>query len=174
VRRGAASASACASTVRHLVARFAATLRAAPPSPQDERWAMDRLAASTAALWARQSDGDRRHSVAVARHVLAAAPDAPHWVIAAALLHDVGKIDAGLGVSGRVLATVLSVCRVRNAPGALGRHLRYPATGAALLAAAGEPAEVAAWAGQHHLSAAQWTVPARWAVLLAEADHGAV
>jgi hypothetical protein len=160
--------------VRHLLARFVATLRAVPPSPQDERWATDRLSPAAAALWARQGDGDRRHSVAVARRVLAAAPDAPDWVIAAALLHDVGKIDADLGVSGRVLATLLSACRVRNAPAALGRHLRYPATGAALLAAAGEPAEVAAWAGQHHLPAAQWTVPAGWAVLLAEADDGAV
>jgi hypothetical protein len=110
----------------------------------------------------------------VARHVLATDPAAPDWVVAAALLHDVGKLDADLGVVGRVVAALLSACRLAHAPGALGRHLRYPATGAAMLAAAGEPAPVVQWAAQHHLPATAWTVPAPWAARLAEADHQAV
>src|SRR4051812_747998 len=58
---------------------------------------------------------DRRHAAGVARRVEAAlgeAADRP--VIAAALLHDVGKIASGLGTYGRVVATLAGAAGGRD------------------------------------------------------------
>src|SRR3546814_20809012 len=59
-----------------------------------------------AALWARMSAPDRRHAVGVARRVeRALGAEAERPVLAAALLHDVGKVESGLRTYGRVVAT---------------------------------------------------------------------
>src|SRR3546814_14332101 len=60
-----------------------------------------------AALWARLSAPDRRHAVGVARLVeRALGAEAERPVLAAALLHDVGKVESGLRTYGRVVATL--------------------------------------------------------------------
>ena len=92
------------------------------------------LTAAERRLWDRMSLADRKHAAGVARETdrLLAGADRP--VLAAALLHDVGKIDAGLGTMGRVVATVADA--VRRAAGvarALGRYRRHDAIGAELL-----------------------------------------
>jgi hypothetical protein len=75
---------------------------------------------------------DRRHSLFVARRFVTGLPDAPREAVAAALLHDVGKIECGLGTLGRVAATVV---------GPHGRRFRqyhaHEEIGAAMAAAAG-------------------------------------
>ncbi len=158
----------------HLAHRFWWTLRATPPPAEDDAWAEARLPAPLAALWSAQHPLDRRHTVAVARQVDAVAgPDAPVWVQQAALLHDVGKADAPLGVVGRTVATVLELARVRWAPGRLGRYLHYTEGGATSLAAAGASDEVVAWAREHHEPAECWTVPVEWGQVLVDADRGA-
>ena len=50
---------------------------------------------------------DRRHSIEVARRFLARRPDATAAEMAGALLHDAGKVEAGLGTFSRVVATVV-------------------------------------------------------------------
>ena len=95
------------------------------------------------------------------------------WLVAAGLLHDVGKTSAQLGVIGRSAATVLELLGVGSAPGRLGRYLHYPVAGAAALQRAGSDPRVVAWAGEHHLGAARWTVPASAGELLARADRDA-
>ena len=53
------------------------------------------------------SGPDRRHAAAVARRVeRALGPRGHPPVLAAALLHDVGKVESGLGTYGRVVATL--------------------------------------------------------------------
>jgi hypothetical protein len=53
-------------------------------------------------------NADRRHSIVVARRFAAAAPDASRAALAAALLHDVGKVESGLGGTfARVAATIV-------------------------------------------------------------------
>ena len=60
-----------------------------------------------AGLWRRMSAADRRHAVVVARRVDGTlGPAATRAVLAAALLHDVGKIESGFGPVRRVAATV--------------------------------------------------------------------
>ena len=91
----------------HLAARLFVSLSTRPPEPDEDAWAESHLLASEVELWRRMSNQDRRHSAKVARRFIAAMPDATRPQIAGALLHDVGKIECGLGTWGRVLASVV-------------------------------------------------------------------
>lgn len=91
----------------HLVARFVTSLPPTPTDVVDEIWVDEHLLAGERALWVQLSNQDRRHSVAVARRFLDHRPAATRAEIAGAILHDVGKIECGLGTFGRVAATVL-------------------------------------------------------------------
>ncbi len=93
--------------VWHLVARFVTSLPPTPPSVDDEVWVDEHLLAGERRLWVQLSNQDRRHSAAVARRFLACRPEATRAEIAGAILHDVGKIECGLGTFGRVAATVV-------------------------------------------------------------------
>ena len=93
--------------VWHLAARFVTSLHPTPPSVDNEVWVDEHLLAGERRLWVQLSNQDRRHSAAVARRFVACRPDATRAEIAGAILHDVGKIDCGLGTFGRVLATVV-------------------------------------------------------------------
>jgi len=90
----------------HLAARFFTSLSPKPPKPAEEAWAQAQLAGGELGLWCQMSNQDRRHSAKVARRFLEARPDATRAEMAGALLHDVGKIECGLGTWGRVLASV--------------------------------------------------------------------
>jgi len=95
--------------------------------------------------------------------------------MAAALLHDVGKLASGLGTFGRVVATL-----IRARPGWEDRrgwrrrvalYRDHPRLGADLLALAGSDALTVDWAAQHHLPPDRWTVPAPLAHALKAADN---
>ena len=83
-------------------------------------------------LWRRLGNIDRRHSLEVARRFHALRPDASRAELAAAMLHDIGKLDSGLGTVGRVVATVVGPRTER-----LRRYHEHEAIGAAYLAAGG-------------------------------------
>lgn len=91
----------------HLVARFVTSLSGRPPDVADEVWAESHLLDGEIALWRRMSNQDRRHSTKVARRFVEARPGATRAEIAGALLHDVGKIECGLGTWGRVVASLV-------------------------------------------------------------------
>lgn len=116
----------------HLAARFFTSLSNDPPEPADDAWAESQLLPGEVALWRRMSNQDKRHSITVARRFLAARPEATRAEIAGALLHDVGKIECGLGTWGRVVATLV---------GRRGRRFRlyhdHERIGSELAAAAG-------------------------------------
>jgi HD domain len=160
----------------HLVRRFVGSLKPGGPTPADEAWARDALLAGERLLWDRMSGADRRHAVGVARRAEAALGSrATRPVVAAALLHDVGKVEAGLGTFARVGATVLAGLagreRLARRRGRLGRYLRHDVVGAELLAAAGSDPLTRTWAREHHLAQARWTVdPAVGAALKAADD----
>ena len=91
----------------HLVRRFVGSLRPGGPSAAEREWAEAQLLPGELDLWRRMSGPDRRHSAEVARRVERALGDrATRPVLAAALLHDVGKLDAHLRTYGRVVATL--------------------------------------------------------------------
>ena len=165
----------------HLVRRFLGSLRPGGPGQADDAWAVGQLEPGEVLLWRRMSGADRRHHRSGgpgAERAGGVAGDA-HGV-AAALLHDVGKIASGFGPFRRSLATVAGMVAGRTAaerwrarPGLMGRTGRYlchDAIGADLLAGAGSDGLTVAWAREHHLPAERWTVPADIAGALKAAD----
>ena len=91
----------------HLAARFFTSLSSKPPSAETEAWVAERLLPGEQALWDQMSNQDRRHSALVGQRFAAMDPDAPRELVAGALLHDVGKIECGLGTFSRVAATMI-------------------------------------------------------------------
>jgi hypothetical protein len=93
--------------IGHLARRFFGSLSDVPPPAADDAWATSFMTDAEAVLWLRLSNVDRRHAVEVARRFAERRPSAAREEMAAACLHDVGKLDAGLGTLGRVVATVI-------------------------------------------------------------------
>lgn len=165
----------------HLVARFVTSLWPVGPRAADEAWVGSVLSLAELELWRSLGRVDRRHGVVVARRVargLGVAATRP--VLAAALLHDVGKLPSGLGTTGRIVATLAGLVtggrRARawsQATGfrrRVGLYLRHAPLGAELLQAAGSDPLTVSWAREHHLPAEAWSVPAATASALKDAD----
>lgn len=152
----------------HLARRFLGSIRPGAPSATDLDWADGFLAEGERRLLRRMSNPDQRHAVEVARAVVAELPDAGAPVMAAALLHDVGKVDSRLRTPARVAATLfwaaapdeladrwLSSSGVRRR---LASYRRHPEIGEQLLLAAGAAPEIAHWAGDHHKPVEKWRI----------------
>ena len=164
----------------HLARRFVGSLSPRPLATRDADWVRTVLRAGELELWDRMSRADRTHAAGVARQVDRLLDGADRPVLAAALLHDVGKIDSGLGTFARVGATMVRgvVGRStmagwstrRGLAGRLGRYVEHDQIGAALLTAAGADPSTATWAREHHLDPDRWTLPADLASALAAAD----
>ena len=154
----------------HLVRRFLGSLRPGGPPADDDAWAVAALGPGEVALWRRMSGADRRHAVGVARRTVdELGPAANRAVVAAALLHDVGKVAANFGPWRRSFATVLGMVfghgravhwRFGRGPLArVGRYLCHDETGAELLVKAGSDPLTVGWAREHHMPSSRWTVP---------------
>jgi hypothetical protein len=129
------------------VRRFIGSLSRRSPAPADEAWAEAQLLPAEVTLWRRMTNQDRRHAVAVARGV-AGEFGAERPVMAGALLHDCGKVEAGLGTFARVGATVVIAVVGRERAGRgddrFARYARHEPIGADLLRRAGsDPVTVA-------------------------------
>ena len=93
-------------SLSHLIGRFFDVLLARPLD-QAERAAVEEwLDSSQSEVFFSQPDSDQRHGYNAALVVLSAA-DADASTVRAALLHDVGKRHAALGVVGRSVVSVL-------------------------------------------------------------------
>jgi hypothetical protein len=176
----------------HRARRFFGSLSSSAPSDEDAAWADAWLSEREAVAFRRMAPVDRRHAIGVARAVVAhldrlsLAEDDPEarWIVAAALLHDVGKSVAGLGTYGRAVATLsgwvgghdmaASWADTRGFTRKVGLYLQYPELGADLLRMAGSDERVVAWAAQHHEPEERWTVPVEAGRLLVQADDGAL
>ena len=91
----------------HLIKRFFSSLSAAPLNDLEQAWVQEVLNVREHDLWCTQAIVVQRHSCDIARRFIEIRSLASRDEIAGALLHDIGKIDAGLGIVARVLATVL-------------------------------------------------------------------
>ncbi len=174
---------------RHLAKRFFASLSSDRPSTADDQWIRANLTSGEEELWGRMDPADQRHSVQVARDVERALPGADRAVIAAAALHDVGKLVCGYGTFARVFATLFwgaipAPFRSRFAfgwadrqgPGRMGVFRRlgeyriHPELGRDLLVAAGSDPFTANWAAEHHTPTDRWTVDPQLGHVLKECD----
>lgn len=165
----------------HLVGRFVTSLWPLGPAAADEAWVRGILSEPEHRLWRQMSRADRRHAAGVARRVERQLGDeATPAVLAAALLHDVGKVASRLGTYGRVVATLAGMAAGRGMAEAwsarsgftrrVGLYLRHGELGADMLAIAGADPLTAAWAREHHRPPDQWTVPAAVGAVLKAAD----
>jgi hypothetical protein len=167
----------------HLTRRFVGSLRPGGPKATETQWAVSQLTEGEAELWLSMTGPDRRHSVAVARRVeRSLGHEATRPVLAAALLHDVGKTQCGLGTYGRVIATVSGAAvgrdadtikawtRTRGFTRQVGLYLQHPKLGGDLLGMADSDPLTEAWAREHHLPEEDWTVPLDTGRALREAD----
>lgn len=161
----------------HLAKRFFGAVKPGPPSAEDESWALAHLLPGEADVWRRMNNPDRRHAVGVARAVTeynrSAAPSAEpeRAVIAAALLHDCGKVICRFRTPARVLATVvwsfadddLADRWLARDPGTararLAQYRRHPELGRDLLQQAGSARLTSDWAAEHHQPETAWSVP---------------
>jgi len=165
----------------HLTRRFFGSLRPGGPSAGDVEWVRSVLSDDEFELWRRLYGPDRRHSVTVARRVEVALDErATPPVLAAALLHDVGKTQSSLRTYTRVAATLSAAVAGRDtaelwASGRgvtrrIGLYLQHPQLGADQLSMVGSDPVVVAWAREHHLPAEDWTIDRPLAEALYEAD----
>lgn len=170
----------------HLARRFAGSLWPGGPGVAGEAWARNWLSEPEVALWSRMGGADRRHAVAVARRAAGSlgSPDGTavgRAILAAGLLHDVGKVESRLGVLARTAATVVALVAGRDRVAAwaafppcwrrrAGLYVSHDRVGAEMLSAAGSDPFVVAWAAEHHLPAHGRSVEPRVAGVLAAAD----
>jgi hypothetical protein len=166
----------------HLVGRFFGSLRPGGPSRDDVAWVASVLSANELELWRRMSGPDRRHSCGVARAVeRRLGHEAAPPVLAAALLHDVGKLDAGLRTFGRVVATLTiklagrdEVVRWRRGRGLhrkIALYALHPDLGAERLTLAGSDPLTIAWTREHHSPSDSWSVARDVADVLDACDN---
>jgi hypothetical protein len=171
----------------HWTGRAARSIRPGPPSAAKAEWAAEHLTERERDLFARMSNPDRRHAIGVAMEVsrrldeLDLDDDRRRAVVAAALLHDVGKSAAGLRTYGRVVATLSGAVggkvwaeHWQDTAGftrKVGLYLRYPDLGAEQLMVAGSDPWVVAWAREHHRPEEEWTLPLEVGRVLVAADR---
>jgi hypothetical protein len=165
----------------HLVKRFFGSLRPGGPPAADEAWVATVLLPAEHELWTQMPGADRRHAVGVTRRVeVALGDEATRPVLAAALLHDVGKTVSGLGTYGRVVATLsgkvaghdmaVAWTETRGFTRRVGQYLEHPRLGGDLLGIAGSDPLTEAWTREHHSPADEWTVPAHLGAALKASD----
>ena len=169
----------------HLVARFFGSLVPRRVTSSDAAWVASLLTPPEQSLWAKLGRADQNEGVGVARRAdrdLDRGVDHHDDYLAAALLHDVGKLDAGFGPYRRAVATVAGSVASRGTIEAwkerrgftrrCALYLDHAELGALRVRVAGGRERVAQWAAAHHDPTAWPTpdIPAGICKLLAKAD----
>lgn len=116
----------------HLWKRFIGSLTARPLSAGEQREVDAVLLPVERPLFGGMTRADKRHAVQVLRRFDIFQPSARPEERRAALLHDIGKAELGLGTLGRVVATLFGPRSDRFA-----RYHAHESRGAELLARAG-------------------------------------
>ena len=169
------------STPGHLAKRFFGSVLPLGPTPGDQAWALDLLLPGEQQVWHRMSRQDRRHAAGVAHRVeVTLGTEAARPVLAAALLHDCGKVVSGLGTYGRVIATLsvklaghdhaMAWSETAGFTRRVGLYAEHPRLGADLLGIAGSAPMTVAWCAEHHQPESEWTVPLAIGLALKAAD----
>ncbi|MEK7251878.1 MAG: hypothetical protein AAB198_01305 [Actinomycetota bacterium] len=134
------------------------------PDPADQLFIASVLHGPVAHLFALLPAMDQAHSVRTARAVEDAVP-ARTDLVRAALLHDVGKAHAGLGVWGRSVASLLAMFHL-PVTAHMRIYLEHGALGSIDLVQSGEAGIVVAFADGHRSASAPPGIDtADWAVL---------
>lgn len=150
----------------HLIRRFFQSITDRGPDPAEEAWLLGMLGGAEAVLYRQMSPADRSHALRSAR-CPALVDDAQR---VAAALHDVGKIQAGLGTGARVAATLAGAVFPGRLRGRWADYRDHPRLGAAMLHEAGSAQITVMWAAEHHLPIGKSSLSPEVATALAAAD----
>lgn len=134
------------SKLPHLVRRFLWSLQARPLSPREQAEAAGLLRPDERTLFWRQQVIDQRHGLEGARRVLRRRPG-ERTLARAALLHDVGKRQANLGIVGRSLAAGVRLFGI--SPRRWRPYYDHARRGAEALRRSGAEELVVEWARVH-------------------------
>ena len=130
--------------------RLRRSLRESQATP-DDAWALARLTPAEGRLYLRMDARDREHAVRVAQALQAGFSQASPELLAAALLHDCGKLVHPYRVWERVGAGLLPHRLARRLPWKPAQvRARHAEWGAALVREAGGRERVAALVAAHH------------------------
>ena len=151
-------------TAGHLVGRFFGHIRAEPPGPEDQSFVHQYLNSPCAEMFWSQSFPDQRHAVDVARRVSIALPGDSE-AIEAALVHDIGKREAGIGPVSRSIATILDAAHLPM-PTPMRIYREHGRRGSVEIEGAGCGELAILFARYHPGPAPAGIDPERWNVLL--------
>jgi hypothetical protein len=166
----------------HLVRRFWTSLFDQGLDPVIEGRLLELLNERETDLYQSQPNVDKLHSIRGAASIFdeISVDDDTDLVIAAAL-HDVGKAETDLNLTGRVAATILQTlltdkimrrwCKQTGIRGRFGRYAFHSERGATLLKRAGSSRIVVAWAESHHKTAAADSITEPVLKMLKKADR---
>jgi len=151
-------------SLSHLVKRFFDVLLSKPLSSDEISKVENWLVPALAELFFEQPPADQRHGYRAALVVVADA-DATADIIEAALMHDIGKRHASLGILGRTIASILIKLGV-PLPRRMMTYRDHGPVGAHELAAKGASRISVEFAAHHHGSRPGEFDPAAWNLLL--------
>lgn len=151
-------------TWSHLARRFFWSLRVRPLTESERDFVGSVLEGPIWVVFFEQSTADQRHGLDAGR--LAAQHRVSTEVVTAALVHDIGKRHARLGVIGRSVASVCGRLRI-PAPGRLGTYLDHPRLGADELAGIGASPLIVDFTRHHHGGRPSSIPENDWEVLIA-------
>jgi putative nucleotidyltransferase with HDIG domain len=149
----------------HLFRRFFDVAMARGLDAAERVEVVDCLTPDTAPTFFAQDDADQRHAFHAAQSVIASGVE-EEGIVMAALMHDIGKRHARLGLVGRSLASILILLRLPLS----GRMIAYRdhgLVGAHELAALSVPSLVVDFAMHHHGSRPPTIEPRVWDALVA-------
>lgn len=149
----------------HLGRRFFSSLRAKPLEPGEVDAVFALLSPAEARLFWEQPVIDQRHAYEAARQILDFEAERRE-LAAAALMHDIGKRHARLGIPGRVAATLLKLMHVPVA-GRFRTYLDHGGIGADDLRACGSADLTVQFAACHNVGRPDAFSEADWQLLLA-------
>ena len=149
----------------HLFARFFDVATAQGLTPSERATVSVWLTPSTEDAFFSQDDADQRHGYHAAQSVLASGVE-DRGVIMAALLHDIGKRHARLGLIGRTVASLLILLHL-PLPERMAIYRDHGAVAARELGVLGVPSLVIDFALHHHGSRPPTIESRVWDVLVA-------
>ena len=152
----------------HLARRFVMSVGARPLTDDELAGVLAVLPVRLVGPWTAQPVLDQRHGLEAAEAVRSAGGD--DELVLTALVHDIGKRHAGLGVLGRSVASALLKLGVPPR-GRMGDYLDHGRLGADELEALGLPMIIADFARHHHGSRPDSIEPRRWDLLQAADDE---
>lgn len=151
----------------HLSARFFQVLLAKPLDPAERAIVEGWLPPELGEIFFAQPGYDQRHGYEAGLSVVA--EDATRDVVVAAVMHDTGKRHAGLGIVGRVAASLLIKLRLPLTE-RMKLYRDHGITAASEIAALGGPGIAIDYALHHHGEKPP-SIPADTWKLLVEADR---